>query len=362
MDSRTVAVDAGNWGIKMVGENGRLFVPNVIARESEKRQTIQMEDDPLKGLHFRIESKAVKSNGVYVAGDLALKYAARQEIETGSDKYNNDQSIIMLLLVHAIDAMQNVWDGKSETVEAYYRTSTGLPLQEILKEKNVPFRNNLEKYTHEIKFLDVKNWGGVTVKLNLEEVITSSEGHSAVFDVSVNDEGEIVDPEIFSSNVAFVDIGAVTTDVAVIEEGGQVDNTNSKGWLIGCAEYLDQIISETQRIHKARIKGRLELTKIIKSGQFKVKKHGNTIPIGDIVDKHLETMAQRIYENINMLWNDVPDLDYVWLIGGGAALLHPYMDSVNQKDLPIKYTENPDDSLWVVVNGYYKFAKLKQAE
>ena len=70
--SRVAAIDVGNDSIKAIfGElEYELNIPNIIARDTEDRPVIGIEEldnkNPLDGIHIKVHSPALKeNNGIY---------------------------------------------------------------------------------------------------------------------------------------------------------------------------------------------------------------------------------------------------------------------------------------------------------
>jgi plasmid segregation protein ParM len=118
-NSRIAAVDVGNDSIKAIfGKmDAELNIPNVIARDVEDRPVIGIEEldskDPLEGIHIRVHSPALKeNNAIYRVGHLATKSDNATELDPGSSKSEEDQTLVMLFAALALDAVQR--DGSTE--------------------------------------------------------------------------------------------------------------------------------------------------------------------------------------------------------------------------------------------------------
>ncbi len=111
--TRVAAIDVGNDAIKAIfGKlDSELYIPNVIARDIEDRPIIGIEDlneqNPLDGIHIRVHSPALQSNNViYRVGNLATKSDNPTELDPGSSKSEEDQTLVMLFATLALDAAQ----------------------------------------------------------------------------------------------------------------------------------------------------------------------------------------------------------------------------------------------------------------
>src|SRR5574342_1129369 len=109
--SRIAAIDVGNDSIKAIcGEiEYELNIPNIVARETEDRPVIGIEEldskNPLDGIHIKVHSPALKENNViYRVGNLATKSDNASELDPGSSKSEEDQTLVMLFATLALDA------------------------------------------------------------------------------------------------------------------------------------------------------------------------------------------------------------------------------------------------------------------
>src|SRR5574342_850840 len=137
--SRIAAVDVGNDSIKAIfGEfDNELNIPNIVARDTEDRPVIGIEDlndkDPIDGIHIRVHSTALKENNViYRVGNLATKSDNATELDPGSSKSEEDQTLIMLFATLALDAAREHEAGHfkkiNNVIDANYTLGTGLPI------------------------------------------------------------------------------------------------------------------------------------------------------------------------------------------------------------------------------------------
>jgi plasmid segregation protein ParM len=101
--TRIAALDVGNDSVKaLFGKfDYNLYIPNVIARDTEDRPVIGIEElndkDPLDGIHIRVHSPALNENNIiYRVGNLATKSDNPNELDPGSSKSEEDQTLVML--------------------------------------------------------------------------------------------------------------------------------------------------------------------------------------------------------------------------------------------------------------------------
>src|SRR5699024_1938421 len=188
--SRIAAVDVGNDSVKAIfGElEYEVTIPNIIARDTEDRPVIGIEDldnkDPLEGIHVKVHSPALKENNViYRIGHLATKNSNTTELDSGSSKSEEDQTLIMLFTSLALDAVRKenepVFDRDKNVIDAHYTLGTGLPLREVKEGKDAGYRSKLTGSVHQVEFLVTPKYQGIKVNLKFNEVKVYPEGFAA---------------------------------------------------------------------------------------------------------------------------------------------------------------------------------------
>src|SRR5699024_1964455 len=170
--SRIASVDVGNDALK--ANFGKLesnfYLPNVIARDMEDRPVIGIEDldekEVLDNIHIRVHSPALEeNNAVYRVGNLATKTSNSTELDPGSSKSEEDQTLIMLFASVALDAViSGAFNSThNKVVDATYTLSTGLPPREVKERKDVGYRSQLRGSVHQVEFLVTPKCQGLKV-------------------------------------------------------------------------------------------------------------------------------------------------------------------------------------------------------
>src|SRR5699024_3063960 len=186
--NRIAAVDVGNDAVKAnFGEmENELYIPNVIAQDVEDRPVIGIEDldkkDPIDNLHIRVHSPALEeNNAIYRVGNLATKADNSTELDPGSSKSEEDQTLIMLFASIELDAVESnaFKETKENVIDASYTLGTGLPLREVKEGKDVGYRSQLLGSVHQIEFLVTPKYQGKKVNLKFDEAKIYPEGFAA---------------------------------------------------------------------------------------------------------------------------------------------------------------------------------------
>ncbi|MEK5357956.1 ParM/StbA family protein [Paenibacillus sp. FSL L8-0709] len=361
MSIRMAAIDIGNDTLKayVQGLNQEIWIPNVIAEIGESRDIVELEKHPLDGLHVEIVSGALKrGQGVFAVGKLAGGYSHNDELTSDSEKSEADQPVIMLLTALAYDAAK-AFRPKNGIIEATYNLSTGLPLSEAKRGKRKTFKEKLKANSHEVRFRTTPEIGGTLVRLKFEEVLVNIEGHVALIDLTTNEDGTVRNEELTHMTVLINDIGGLSTDAAIIHEDGTVDNIYSEGIKEGVSPYLDEIMDRVYHDLGYRFLNRQQLVEVITSEKAEERNHiwikGIRTSIQSIVDEILIKLAREEYKLIRSSWNKVPGIRVSYQIGGGALLLKPYLEAMNEQEdnYPLRFV-GAKDSIWMIARAYYK--------
>ena len=163
-NSRIAAIDVGNDSIKaLFGKlDFELNYPNIMAVDVEDRPVIGIEDldlqDPLEGIHVKVHSPALNdNNAIYRVGALATKSHNATELDPGSNKSEEDQTLVMLFTTIALDAVReenaSIFRRNGNIIDANYTLGTGLPLREVKEGRDAGYRSRLLGNVHQIEFL-----------------------------------------------------------------------------------------------------------------------------------------------------------------------------------------------------------------
>ncbi|WDL99800.1 ParM/StbA family protein [Alicyclobacillus sp. ALC3] len=365
---RLAAIDIGNDSVKPIysGAHGQP-IPNVIAPIPADRGVLSLESNVYEGIHCRITSPALANSGVYAVGNLATRYAPNHEPEPGDTKGTSDQAVIMLLVSLALDAATET-KASPGTVHATYAVSTGLPLREAKQPgARAAFAERLMGKVHEVEFLQTPDLSGTVVRIEFEQVDVYSEGQAAMMHLVTDEHGHIKNTELLQKSILINDIGGLSTDSAVIERG-EPDNINSEGINSGVSEYLDLIIENVYQRYHHKIRSRRNLVRDVLLAPNERKNHilvdGKLTSVKDIVDVALAECARVQHEHLTRMWKKVSDLELVYQIGGGSALLRPYLTAVNEqgkRTFPLRWQESSEESVWMIAESYWRMLQLSRS-
>lgn len=368
MSNRIAAIDVGNDGLKAIfGKlESELYIPNVIARDIEDRPIIGIEDlneqDPLDGLHIRVQSPALHANNlIYRVGNLATKSDSPTELDIGCSKSEEDQTLVMLFAAIALDAVRQAETGTfkkvNSIVEANYILGTGLPLREVKEGKDVGYRSKLLSSVHQVEFLITPKYQGIKVNIKFDEVKVYPEGFAAYINLVMDNNLGVINRELIDKRILIQDIGGLSTDIAVIKDR-KVDDDKAQGFNIGVAEALEAIREEIRKKHGVELDSRRDVVEIItrKNDRNHIMVRGSRTSVHDIVDRILLELAQKQYRHLRNVWQKNSQAEICYFVGGGSIVLKKYLKTLNQSydNYNIDFFENEKESVWTMANAYYK--------
>ncbi|WP_181347478.1 ParM/StbA family protein [Thalassobacillus sp. CUG 92003] len=381
-NSRIAAVDVGNDSLKAnFGKmESELYIPNVIARDVEDRPVIGIEEldekDPIDNIHIRVHSPALKeNNAIYRVGNLATKAHNSTELDPGSGKSEEDQTLVMLFASLALDAVSNEVGTKSNKnkqnmIDANYTLGTGLPLREVKEGKDVGYRSQLLGSVHQVEFLVTPRYQGKKVNIKFDEVKVYPEGFAAFINLVMDNDLNIINKDLIDRQILIQDIGGLSTDIAVIRNRN-VDDDKAQGFNLGVAESLEAIREEIYTKHGVELDSRRDVVDIItrNNDRHHIMVKGSRTSVHDITDRILLELAKKQYRHLRNVWQRNSQSEICYFVGGGSAVLKDYLKSLNNNldGFNIEFFEDSGESIWMMANAYYKLisdfiAKSEKAE
>jgi plasmid segregation protein ParM len=366
--SRVAAVDVGNDAIKAIfGKmDTEMSIPNVIARDVEDRPVIGIQDldeqDPLEGIHIRLHSPALQeNNSIYRVGNLATKSDNPSELDPGSSKSEEDQTLVMLFAALALDAVHEKngqrFKRVNKIVEATYTLGTGLPLREVKEGKDVGYRSKLLGSVHQVEFLITPKYQGLKVNIKFDEVKVYPEGFAAYINLVMDKDLNMINRDLIDKRMLIQDIGGLSTDIAVIKDR-KVDDDKAQGFNLGVAEALEAIREEIRKKHGVELDSRRDVVEIItkKNDRNHIMVRGSRTSVHDITDRILGELAKKQYRHLRNVWQKNSQTEICYFVGGGSIVLKEYIKTLNNNldGYNIDFFEDEKESIWMMANAYYK--------
>lgn len=366
--TRITAVDVGNDCVKALFGKGDydLYIPNVIARDTEDRPVIGIEElndkNPLDGIHIRVHSPALKENNViYRVGNLATKSDNPSELDPGSSKSEEDQTLVMLFTSLALDAVReenaSIFKKTNNVIDANYTLGTGLPLREVKEGKDVGYRSQLLGSVHQVEFLVTPKYQGLKVNIKFDEVKVYPEGFAAYINLVMDKDLKVINRDLIDKQILIQDIGGLSTDVAVIKNRN-VDDDKAQGFNLGVSESLEAIREEIRTKHGVELDSRRDVVDIItrKNDRHHIMVKGSRTNVHDITDRILLELAKKQYRHLRNVWQKNSQTEICYFVGGGSIVLKEYIKMLNNSldGYNIEFFEDEKESIWMMANAYYK--------
>ncbi|MBW8347830.1 ParM/StbA family protein [Bacillus sp. IITD106] len=365
---RIAAVDVGNDSLKAIfGElEHELNIPNIVAIDTEDRPVIGMEElnskDPVEGIHIKVHSPALKENNViYRVGHLATKSNNAAELDPGSSKSEEDQTLVMLFAALALDAAREENSSKfprvKNVIDANYTLGTGLPLREVKEGKDLGYRSKLTGSVHQVEFLVTPKYQGIKVNIKFNEVKVYPEGFAAFINLVMDHNLKIINKDLVDKRILIQDIGGLSTDIAVIRNRN-VDDDKAQGFNLGVSESLEAIREEIRSKHGVELDSRRDVVEIItrKNNRNHIMVKGSRTSVHDITDRILLELAKKQYRLLRNVWQKNSQTEICYFVGGGSIVLKEYLKTLNNNldGYNIDFFEDEDESIWMMANAYYK--------
>lgn len=366
--SRICAIDVGNDSVKaLFGKSDyELYIPNVIAMATEDRPVIGIEDlndkDPIEGIHIKVHSPALKENNlIYRVGSLATKSDNASELDPGSSKSEEDQTLIMLFATLALDAVREenseIFKKNNNVIDANYTLGTGLPLREVKEGKDVGYRSQLLGSVHQVEFLVTPKYQGLKVNIKFDQVKIYPEGFAAYINLVMDSDLNIINRDLIDKSILIQDIGGLSTDVAVIKNRN-VDDDKAQGFNLGVSEALESIREEIRLKHGVELDSRRDVVDIItrKNDRNHIMVKGSRTSVHDITDRILLDLAKKEYRHLRNVWQKNSQTEICYFVGGGAIVLKEYIKTINNSlnGYNIEFFEDEKESIWMMANAYHK--------
>ncbi|PLT29712.1 ParM/StbA family protein [Peribacillus deserti] len=366
--SRVAAVDVGNDSLKAIfGDlDYELNIPNAIARDIEDRPIIGIEElnskDPLDGIHIRLHSPALsENNAIYRVGTLATKSDNTSELDPGSSKSEEDQTLVMLFASLALDAVREenspLFNRSNNVIDASYTLGTGLPLREVKEGKDAGYRSRLLGSVHQVEFLVTPKYQGIKVNIKFDEVKVYPEGFAAFINLVMDNNLNIINKDLVNKSILIQDIGGLSTDIAVIKNRN-VDDDKAQGFNLGVSAALEQIREEIRSKHGVELDSRRDVVEIItkKNDRNHIMVKGSRTSVHDIIDRILLELAKKQYRLLRNMWAKNSQTEICYFVGGGSNILKDYLKTLNNNldGYNIDFFEDEKESIWMMANAYYK--------
>ena len=328
-----LGVDVGFGYTKAYDGDRSIIFKSIIGDAAEIQfQSGFSEGGELENLHVTVDEKD------YYVGDLAEKQSNVREFTLEQNTLLENSAKVLSMTSLALFC----GSGSRE-----FSLVTGLPIR-YFKQFRSRFVQMLEG-THRIK-LHLREEANEKV-IEVRKVRVLPQPFGAVFNLLMNSHGRIVDRDVARQKFGIIDIGFRTTDYTItdrlryIERGSRTTDTGiSKAFSLISRKILEQsgVNVELYRLFDPVRKGRIRI-------------RGKEYSLSDLRDEVMRQLANSIVSDMERLWVEDWDLEFVLLAGGGAVDLAPILEKMIEGQTRV-LSADTDMRLTNVV-GYLKYAK-----
>ena len=227
---------------------------------------------------------------------------------------------------------------------------SGLPVG-FLKRDYKKFTDSIKDY-HEITYHH-QNGKDVTKKIFIKNVHMIPQPIGSIFNLIMNDNGQISNKALAMQKLGVVDIGFRTTDFSIFDHLQYVERSSTT-MDTGIAKCFSVISNKLRKESGVNIE-LYRMFKFIESGILKIR--GKEYNISNLKQRVYTHAASAIATDLNRLWEDDWDIDSIILSGGGSMELAKYIQSQIEGNI-IPMAAN-DDARLNNVQGYLKFGRYK---
>lgn len=217
-----VAVDLGASNTRFASDAGNISVipNNMVLLDTDKEIDLSPHDDTIENSLEIIIEKQGESKYFPVkalVGQMAERYSSNNvKPSVMSNKHEQKINYISAILAVALSKLKY---GFKDSVSLYL----ALPPIEVKKAKEIVGKNLVGRYT--VKFPKYK--GGVQIDFEITDVPCHEESFMALVSYFFNKQGLVRDENkaYMTGNILSLDIGASTTDLAIVKNGRYLDKT-----------------------------------------------------------------------------------------------------------------------------------------
>ena len=193
----------------------------------------------------------------------------------------------------------------------------------------------------------------ISRKIHINEVFVLPQPIGSMFNLMMDEMGEITNRELNKQKVGVVDIGFRTTDYTILNQLQYVER-GSSSLDIGISNSFALITNKLRQQTGVNVE-LYRMYDAAEKGSIKIK--GQEYDISNLRDQVYSHSAGTIANNINRLWAEDWDIDAIILTGGGSKELAKYIQPLIEGNvIPIDINS---DARLNNVQGYFKFGTYR---
>ncbi len=203
---------------------------------------------------------------------------------------------------------------------------------------------------HRIAFLDDQGKRQEkTININKVRVIPQPFG--SMFNMMLNDLGEVADRRLTQEKIGLIDVGFRTSDFTIADRM-RYSERGSRTTDSGIARAFNVIASKLREKSNVNIE-LYRLYDAVARGSIKIR--GKEYDLKELTEQVFSQLATTVANEVDRLWVDDWDIDSMVITGGGGAVLAKYLEPLlGGQALPLDPSQ---DARLYNVQGYCKFGR-----
>lgn len=323
-------LDLGNGDIKGASSltEGIITYPSIIGhgRCMDASLDVAVKKQPLSNMTVKYEDKE------YSIGDMAIRNSTMRTHDLTDDKYTSFES--MLLSSTALSLMSNV-------AFSYGNIVVGLPIHRMAIADQVKSLYEGKQFGVKLGFFG--QYEGKKKAVCIEQAKVVAQPHGTLFNIILDDNGQLVRKDLVTTGIAIFDIGYKTNDGIVFDNNlepiGRLTIHSKNGMHVAFNEIAEQI---NRSFNGLEIKA-YEVPKLIQNPIIRGQ------DVSDLIDEYIFKLATNIIMEIRSKWDDAWTIGQMVFTGGGSELLSPYLNQIYPNAIYCGQTTNAE--------GFLKYAK-----
>ncbi len=225
---------------------------------------------------------------------------------------------------------------------------SGLPIGHYRQHKDELAR--ILQGEHKVSVLDGEGKRQEKV-INVNKVRVIPQPFGSMFNLMLNDLGELGDKRLVKEKIGIIDVGFRTSDYTVSDKM-RYSERGSRTTDSGIARAFNVIASKLRE--KSGVNVELyRLYEAVDRGAIKIR--GKEYELKSLTEQVFSQLATTVANEVDRLWADDWDMDTMVITGGGGAVLEKYLSPLlNGHVLPM---DQAKDARLANVKGYWRFGK-----
>jgi plasmid segregation protein ParM len=328
-----VGIDLG-FGFTKATDGERSLVVKSVLGEAEEQFGNGVVELPLDEQHLHLE---LEDRAVFV-GELAERQSSLRSFTLDQDRFVADAARILAIGAASLLAEP----------DTPIKLVTGLPISSYREKTEELTKQLLGR--HSFMTVDPAGKRRRTV-LEIAEVKVMPQPFGSLYDLLLNDVGEIANRDILQEKVGIVDVGFQTSDFTVSDRisfleraSGSTESGIARAFsaIAGKVREKSGVSVEIYRLYDAMMQGR-------------IKVRGSTFDLNRLIEHVFTQLATDLATEANRLWSDEWDMDSILITGGGGTVLAPYLTPLLRgRVLPV---DGNRDGRLNNVRGFWKYGR-----